>query len=565
MNELLEAALHYAEHFKWSVIPLSPGAKIPPKYFEVMPFRERIASRQEIEAWWEENPKYNVGIITGKISNLLVVDLDKYKPQYKEENAILHFGDNINTPITETPRGGNHLYFEYPGHRITIGEGILPAIDWRGEGGYTVAPPSINGNGKSYQWIQNCDEFSRMTCPASFKDALIKKSTLYGRVTDPRDNTVTSVTECDIWEDGTRDKNLFHIAHCLTQTKNTEDYIRQTLRAIVLSWGERDEGWINAKIKSALDREERRERNIQAEVDSFISVTTGDFSVTYMDKELGCVTTRDMAAARKALSRRKDTLVEKAGTRDGWWRRIDTEIEILDFDEPEGEAHPVLLPFDLHNLVKIYEGNIILISGEFNAGKSLFGLTALVMNKNRMPIRFISSEMKVPEIKGRFKWFGVDKDCWMPDANCKYIALKNNLPALLLPDGLNIIDYLEFPEGDFTRASEYMRQIHDRLKHGVAIVCNQHKIGAKLPRSGDLIMEKPRLAVALKKLEENNDNVIGVAEILKAKTPKIGKMDGKKLKYEIKNHGSFFETLIDWGFWRDMESEKFAFKNRDKN
>jgi hypothetical protein len=216
------------------------------------------------------------------------------------------------------------------------------------------------------------------------------------------------------------------------------------------------------------------------------------------------------------------------------------EIEYMDFNEPEGDSHPVLLPFDLHNLVKIFEGNIILISGEFNSGKSLFGLTTLVLNKNRMPIRYISSEMKVPEIKGRFKWFDIDRSCWMPDSNCKYLVLNNNLPALLLPDGLNIIDYLEFPDGDYTKASEYMKQVHNKLKRGIAIICIQHKVGAKLPRSGDLVMEKPRLAVALKKLDGNDDSVIGIAEILKAKHPKIGKMDGKKLKYEIK---------IDWGYW----------------
>jgi hypothetical protein len=129
------------------------------------------------------------------------------------------------------------------------------------------------------------------------------------------------VTECDIWASGLRDKNLFHVAYCLTKTSNDEEYIRQTLRAIILSWGETDEQWINVKIKSAMDRQDRREKNVQAMVDEFISVTTGDFSVTYMDKELGFVTQRDMAAARKAISRRKDTLVEKAGTRDGWWRR----------------------------------------------------------------------------------------------------------------------------------------------------------------------------------------------------------------------------------------------------
>jgi hypothetical protein len=274
--------------------------------------------------------------------------------------------------------------------------------------------------------------------------------------------------------------------------------------------------------------------------------------VTSMDKELGFVTSRDMAAARKALSRRKDSLVEKAGKRDGWWRRIDTDIEVMDFEEEQGNISSVKLPFGLHELVDIYEGNIILVSGEFNAGKSLFAMTTLVQNKNNFPIRYMSSEMKVGEIKGRFKWFGIDKECYWPDNNCKYIALKNNLTTAMLPDGLNFIDYMEFPEGNYTLASEYMKQIHEKLNKGIAIVCIQHKEGAALPRSADLVMEKPRLAIALKKIAKDEDTVTGYATLLKVKHPKMGKMENKKLKYEIRHHGSEFKTLIEWGFWKSL-------------
>lgn len=548
----LEYAKFYLVEMKWSVIPLAAGTKVPPKGFSVIPYRDKYASLDELEKWFSD-PKMNVGIVTGKLSNLLVVDLDKSKPQYKEDIAIQYFGDDPKIPITFTPSGGEHLFYKYPGENITIGEGILPAIDFRGEGGYIVAPPSINGSGNGYSWFQNCADYEPGICPTAFIKAVLNnnnKNSLYGNVTRDNDTNVTSVTMCDIWESGTRDKNLFHIANCLAKTNNNDDYIRQTLRAIVLSWGEVDEGWIDAKIKSALERQERKERNIQAEVDAFISVTTGDFSVTNMVKELGFVTPRDIATARKALSRRKDTIVEKAGNRDGWWRRIDTDIEYLNFDEPDETEMPIKLPFELHNLVEICEGNIILASGEFNSGKTLFAMDCLIRNKNLIPIRYMSSEMKVSEIKKRFRMFGIDKEYWWPDEKCSYVALRNNIPALILPDGLNIIDYIEFPEGDYTRGAEYMRQIHDKLNKGVAIVCNQQKEGARLPRSGDLILEKPRLAVTFRKVATENDDVIGIAEIIKAKNVKLGKMDGKRLKYEIKRNGSYFKTIINWGYWR---------------
>ncbi len=544
---MIEHALKYQE-MGFSVIPVTPKNKKPP-LVEWKPYQTEKATREQIVDWWKQWPDANIGLVTGEINGFCVVDHDRYKETYSEEIALQYFPDSIVTPTATSPQGGLHMYFAWPGESTPgkANAGGLPSIDFRCDGNYIVVPPSVNGTGKHYTWVHDLRTQALMRLPDAYINKIIVP---IWRDIKTRDKSVTGVTPRDIWMRGLRDENLFHVAYCMTKTWNDEEYIRQTLRAIILSWGERDEHWIDTKIKSALDRQDRKEKNVQAMVDEYISVTSGDFSVSIMDKELGFVTPRDMAAARKALSRRKDTLVEKAGNRDGWWRRIDTEIEYLDFNEPEGEPHPILLPFDLHNLVRIYEGNIILVSGEFNAGKTLFALTTLIMNKNRMPIRYMSSEMKVPELKGRCKWFGIDQACWMPDAHCKYVALKNNLPALLLPDGLNIIDYMEFSDGDYTRAAEYMKQIHDKLKRGIAIVCNQHKVGSKLPRSGDLVMEKPRLAIALKKVDENNDNVIGIAEILKAKSPRLGKMDGKKLKYEIKNHGSLFDVKIDWGFWR---------------
>ena len=48
---------------------------------------------------------------------------------------------------------GRHLYI-----RAMEGRGnkanIYPGVDYRGSGGYVVAPPSMGANGRRYQWLQ---------------------------------------------------------------------------------------------------------------------------------------------------------------------------------------------------------------------------------------------------------------------------------------------------------------------------------------------------------------------------------------------------------------------------
>jgi hypothetical protein len=550
MNKLLESALEYRE-MGFSVIPLVPGDKFPPKDFEVVQYRTRIATVDEIKAWWKKEPRYNVGIVTGKLSNIFVVDHDKYKDIYSEETALEYIPDHIVTATATSPRGGEHQYFTYESAEgLTIKSGFAPGMDYKGEGGYITAPPSVNGSQNPYAWVGGLElgrvELARL--PSAFINKI--SNSIYRDVTFQRDNAVTGVTSGDIWANGTRDENLFRVSFCLAKTYNDKEYIRQTLRAIVWSWGERDEAWIDAKVKSAMNRLEDQEKNMQDRFDAFVRDIGDDFSVTQLDKELHIVTPRDMASRRQCVKRRKDKTIEKVPNRPGWFRPIETELEFLDFDEPEEIEHPLVLPFQLNSLVKICQGNIIVSAGEYNSGKTTFALNCLVMNKNRMPIRYLSSEMKVGEIKTRFRLFGVDKEQWWPDENCQYLPIKKNLTSLLLPDGLNIIDYLEFPDGDYTMAGEIIKQIHDKLRTGVVVVCIQKKEGQRLPRSGDLVLEKPRLAITFTKIANESDNVVGIAEVLKAKNVRLGKMDGKRLKYEIVKNGSTFKTITNWGWWR---------------
>jgi hypothetical protein len=144
MNPLLDAALKYREK-GFSVIPCSNDKK---PLVPWLPYQQKCATDEEVRQWWAKYPDANVGIITGKISGITVIDFDS-------QEAIDYFLTNFKgtTPCVDTPRG-MHAYFQYEeGTRNTVKVNGLD-IDVRSDGGYVIAPPSINADGKPYRWLQ---------------------------------------------------------------------------------------------------------------------------------------------------------------------------------------------------------------------------------------------------------------------------------------------------------------------------------------------------------------------------------------------------------------------------
>lgn len=562
MSNMLDSALYYAEEMGWSVIPIIPGQKRPMVKWE--PYQKQKASREQIIQWWKNEPRANIGIVTGEISGIFVVDIDSEEGQQNIDELI---PDSIIVPTATTPRGGKHLYFKYPqGSNITIGAGKIPGSDFRGEGGYAVAPPSINGTGKPYKWIIRPDlaNLSVADLPILYINKLLLNNNInnkllnnniYGGVTgnqNPASELLHSVTFN--LNKGHRDETLFHVANCLIKGGASKADAASVLKILAKSCNPPfPTNEIVTKCNSAVDRAERKERNLAQEIYDYVAVTSGYFSVTSCYMVLQVVTKQDKTTARVALNRLKEKgIIEKHPTQDGIYRRVETNFDFITFDDnedPEVE-YPVKLPLGLNDLAEISQGNIILVAGEFNAGKTSFLLNVLKNNKNRLPIRYITSEMSKSEFKKRFASFCLPLSFWKQDADTEYVRKSFDFHAAIKPDALNIIDYMEFRDSDYTKGAEYLTKIHDALKTGIAIVAVQKKEGVRMPRSGDMIIEKPRLAISLSKYESSGEYQQGIAEILKCKMPKLGKVDGRKCRFELQKNGSLFNILNDWGYLR---------------
>lgn len=114
-------------------------------------FQERIATEDEIREGFRKYPNANVGIITGRISNLAVLDIDGQKG--RDNLAALGY-EIPETLMVETGGGGEHHYFAYPPDGVANSAGkIAPKVDVRGDGGLVVAPPSMHASGRRYRWV----------------------------------------------------------------------------------------------------------------------------------------------------------------------------------------------------------------------------------------------------------------------------------------------------------------------------------------------------------------------------------------------------------------------------
>lgn len=160
LSKMAIAALWYAAH-GIPVAPLhwpkdggcscgKPDCASPAKHpFTAHGFHDATVDAEQVAAWWRAHPDANIGIVTGTVSGLLVVDCDPRNGGPEDRGELVQqFGPMPDTAEVLTGGGGRHIYFRYAGGRVpqTLAEGV----DLKGDGGYVVAAPSLHPSGKRY-------------------------------------------------------------------------------------------------------------------------------------------------------------------------------------------------------------------------------------------------------------------------------------------------------------------------------------------------------------------------------------------------------------------------------
>jgi hypothetical protein len=108
------------------------------------------ADPTRIRVWWRWWPDANIGVPTGEVNGIDVIDID---PRHGGDETWTRIIRGKTLPITtfvQTGGGGDHVYFTHtPG--VTSGANVLgPGIDVRGDGGYVLGVGSLHASGQRY-------------------------------------------------------------------------------------------------------------------------------------------------------------------------------------------------------------------------------------------------------------------------------------------------------------------------------------------------------------------------------------------------------------------------------
>ena len=120
-------------------------------------FKDATTDPAVITQWWTRWPNSNIGIATGRISGIFVIDVD---PKNGGDQSLAkleaELGPLPRDYVVETSNGGLHFYYAYPDNEEINCKPFKPysGIDIRGDGGYVIAPPSKHISGHIYRRIQ---------------------------------------------------------------------------------------------------------------------------------------------------------------------------------------------------------------------------------------------------------------------------------------------------------------------------------------------------------------------------------------------------------------------------
>ena len=282
-----------------------------------------------------------------------------------------------------------------------------------------------------------------------------------------------------------------------------------------------------------------KENPLSVDIRDFVDDSLGTFLSSEVVKSLQLSSKNEKKNVSKILGRLVDEgIIERTGTRNAQWRRIENQSEEIDFINTSTQDLDLVLPLGVHRWVRIYPKQLIVYAGSPDAGKTALMLNLVKLNQNTFPTTYMSSEMGGQELRVRLdKFEDTPLDSW----NFRAIERSTNFADVIEPNGLNVIDFLEIGD-NFYQVGQMLTDIFVKLRNGIAVIALQKDPKKDIGKGGWMSLEKPRLYLTV-----DNDNPGHLLTIKKAKNWRDSMMNpnGMSLKFKIVNGCK----LVQEGTW----------------
>jgi len=519
-----------------------------------------------VKEYWARWPNGGIGRVT---DGLVVPDFDKEKGGLESKTAIeIKYGALPRTRTHRTGGGGLHLIYRNPNGsdiRCTAALGGYQGVDLRANGGYIVVPPSLHKSGNRYEII---DAGEIAPAPAWLLELATRRVIAPAATTSP-----------GLIKHGERNHRLFKLASGMRRQGASEDTIYESvkrcyqndceheppvtedeLHKIAKSGaryspasGIRNNMYIydasgqpppeakrdKSVTENVTSTSEKRFKNVTPlsdRIEAWVKDTTGWWSTDELDKDIGINSKTEKDNRRQILKRLREAgIVEQHQKVNKQFRFINTRVTSLDFKTANNTGVlPLKWPLGIEQYVNIFPGNIAVVAGSPNTGKTALLLNFIYLNQDSFPIYYLCSEMGPVELRDRLDKFpGMDIKDWHFEA----IERASDFADVIRPDCVNIVDYLEMTT-ELYLVNAHLTAISHKLGSGFALVAVQKKQGAQFGRGQEFGLEKPKLYLSMDK---------GKLVTIKGKSWATKNVDPNGLRVSFKiTGGCQFERTGEW-------------------
>ena len=265
--------------------------------------------------------------------------------------------------------------------------------------------------------------------------------------------------------------------------------------------------------------------------------------------------------------------VKSSGRRDGiyqktkrvepikWWKM--DSVTIMDFRFPWG--HEDSTAFDVDEQLDVFPGDLWVIAGRSNYGKTALALNILGENVDRHKCILMGSEYSAADgkISPKFKR-RLDNMKWVKwlngngEAKFTLLPVSDNFEDYIEPDKINIVDWINLP-GEYYMIDHVMKKIKDRIGNGLGIVVIQKGKGAEYGEGGERTERYADLYMTI----DSFGQFESLLTIGKVKAPK-GRLQGRAWAFKIVDYGANLHNIREVSRCSVCKGKGLAFGDKCK-